>query len=218
MLHSQVLIFGYQLAQAAGVRESMSCASRDSGFAELCERFAGSQATEFMEQLGNLGINSNIGLIVTSVFWLEQMKNRKWISVDTFCKAVAMQDMLRRADGRDWGNRCAISTYLMLRVWRPRKKGLELMTRKMNRRQNASSSRKHSSALTRFCFNASYLVPAVFIHFLLSRLFFAYHESELNISPTFLRAAAQLKCECLIQGRAKSHLTLLAYVLQELIS
>lgn len=103
MLHSQVLIFGYQLAQAAGVRESMSCASRDSGFAELCERFAGSQATEFMEQLGNLGINSNIGLIVTSVFWLEQMKNHKWISVDTFCKAVAMQDMLRRADGRDWG-------------------------------------------------------------------------------------------------------------------
>ena len=53
MLHSQVLIFGYQLAQAAGVRESMSCASRDSGFAELCERFAGSQATEFMEQLGD---------------------------------------------------------------------------------------------------------------------------------------------------------------------
>ena len=69
------------------------------------------------------------------------------------------------------------------------------MTRKMNRRQNASSSRKHSSALKRFCFNASYLVPAVFIHFLLSRLFFAYHESELNISPTFLRAAAQLECE-----------------------
>ena len=92
------------------------------------------------------------------------------------------------------------------------------MTRKMNRRQNASSSRKHSSALKRFCFKASYLVPAVFIHFLLSRLFFAYHESELNISPTLLRAAAQLKCECLIQGRAKSHLTLLAYVLQELIS
>ena len=103
MLHSQVLIFGYQLAQAAGVRESMSCASRDSGFAELCERFAGSQATEFMKQLGNLGINSNNGLIVTSVFWLEQMKNTRWISVDTFCKAVAMQDMLRRADGRDWG-------------------------------------------------------------------------------------------------------------------
>ena len=95
MLHSQVMISGYQLAQAAGVRESMSCASRDSGFAELCERFAGSQATEFMEQLGNLGINSNIGLIVTSVFWLEQMKNTRWISVDTFCKAVAMQDMLR---------------------------------------------------------------------------------------------------------------------------
>ena len=90
----------------------------------------------------------------------------------------------------------------------------------MNRRQNDSStcSRKHSSALKRFCFKASYLVPAVFIHFLLSRLFFAYHESELNISPTFLRAAAQLKCECLIQGRAKSHLTLLAYVLHELIS
>ena len=74
MLHSQVLISGYQLAQAAGVRESMSCASRDSGFAELCERFAGSQATEFMKQLGNLGINSNIGLIATSVFWLEQVK------------------------------------------------------------------------------------------------------------------------------------------------
>ena len=55
-----MLIFGYQLAQAAGVRESMSCASRDSGFAELCERFAGSQATEFMEQLGNLG---NAGLV-----------------------------------------------------------------------------------------------------------------------------------------------------------
>ena len=112
MLYSQVLIFGYQLAQAAGVRvcvracvcvrESMSCASRDSGFAALCERFAGSQATEFMEQLGNLGINSNIGLIATSVFWLERVKNHKLISVDTFCKAVAMQDMLRRADGRDW--------------------------------------------------------------------------------------------------------------------
>ena len=42
-------------------------------------------------------------MIVTSVFWLEQMKNHRWISVDTFCKAVAMQDMLRRADGRDWG-------------------------------------------------------------------------------------------------------------------
>ena len=113
MLYSQVLIFGYRLAQTAGVRmcvracvcvrESMSCATRDSGFAALCGRFAGSQATEFMEQLGNLGINSNIGLIVTSVFWLEQMKNHKLISVDTFCKAVAMQDMLRRADGRDWG-------------------------------------------------------------------------------------------------------------------
>ena len=113
MLYSQVLIFGYRLAQAAGVRvcvracvcvrESMSCASRDSGFAALCGRFAGSQATEFMEQLGNLGIVSNIGLIATSVFWLERVKNAKLISVDTFCKAVAMQDMLRRADGRDWG-------------------------------------------------------------------------------------------------------------------
>ena len=71
MLYSQVLIFGYQLAQAAGVRESMSCASRDSGFAELCEHFAGSQATEFMEQLGNLGIDSNATLLTTSVFWLE---------------------------------------------------------------------------------------------------------------------------------------------------
>ena len=113
MLYSQVLIFGYRLAQAAGVRvcvracvcvrESMSCATRDSGFAALCGRFAGSQATEFMEQLGNLGINFNIGLIATSVFWLERVKNHKLISVDTFCKAVAMQDMLRRADGRDWG-------------------------------------------------------------------------------------------------------------------
>ena len=113
MLYSQVLIFGYRLAQAAGVRvcvracvcvrESMSCASRDSGFAALCERFAGSQATEFMEQLGNLGIDSNRGLIATSVFWLKEVKDDKLISVDTFCKAVAMQDMLRRADGRDWG-------------------------------------------------------------------------------------------------------------------
>ena len=102
MLYSQVLIFGYQLAQAAGVRESMSCASRDSGFAELCEHFAGSQATEFMEQLGNLGINSNIGLIATSVFWLEEVKDDKLISVDTFCTAVAMQDMLWRADGGEW--------------------------------------------------------------------------------------------------------------------
>ena len=102
MLHSQVLIFGYQLAQAAGVRESMSCASRDSGFAELCEHFAGSQATEFMEQQGNLGINSNIGLIATSVFWLEEVKDDKLISADTFCAAVAMQDMLRRADGGEW--------------------------------------------------------------------------------------------------------------------
>ena len=112
MLYSQVLIFGYRLAQAAGVRvcvracvcvrESMSCASRDSGFAALCGRFAGSQATEFMEQLGNLGIDSNRGLIATSVFWLEGVKNDKLIIVDTFCKAVAMQDMLRRADGRDW--------------------------------------------------------------------------------------------------------------------
>ena len=103
MLHSQVLIFGYQLAQAAGVRESMSCASRDSGFAELCERFAGSQATEFMEQLADIGIDSNVKLLTTSVFWLEEVKDDKLISVDTFCKAGAMQDMLRRADGRDWG-------------------------------------------------------------------------------------------------------------------
>ena len=113
MLYSQVLIFGYRLAQAAGVRvcvracvcvrESMSCATRDSGFAALCGRFAGSQATEFMEQLGNLGIDSNFGLIATSVFRLKEVKDDKLISVDTFCKAVAMQDMLRRADGRDWG-------------------------------------------------------------------------------------------------------------------
>ena len=103
MLYSQVLIFGYQLAQAAGVRESMSCASRDSGFAELCEHFAGSQATEFMEQLGNIRIDSNVKLLTTSVFWLEGVKDDKLISVDTFCTVVAMQDMLRRADGRDWG-------------------------------------------------------------------------------------------------------------------
>ena len=111
MLYSQVLIFGYRLAQAAGVRvcvracvcvrESMSCASRDSGFAALCERFAGSQATEFMEQLAGIGIDSDVKLLTTSVFWLEV--DDKLISVDTFCKAVAMQDMLRRADGRDWG-------------------------------------------------------------------------------------------------------------------
>ena len=112
MLYSQVLIFGYRLAQAAGVRvcvracvcvrESMSCASRDSGFAALCERFAGSQATEFMEQLGNLGIDSNGALLTTSVFWLEEVKNDKLISVNTFCRAVAMQDMLRRAYGGEW--------------------------------------------------------------------------------------------------------------------
>ena len=79
MLYSQVLIFGYRLAQAAGVRvcvracvcvrESMSCATRDSGSAALCGRFAGSQATEFMERLGNLGIDSNFGLMATSVFF-----------------------------------------------------------------------------------------------------------------------------------------------------
>ena len=103
MLHSQVMISGYQLAQAAGVRESMSCASRDSGFAALCGRFAGSQATEMMEELGAMGIDSNLTLLTTSVFWLEGVKEDKLISVDTFCKAVAMQDMLRRADGRDWG-------------------------------------------------------------------------------------------------------------------
>ena len=80
----------------------MNCAPRDSGFAALCERFAGSQATEFMEQLGNVGINSNIGLIATSVVWLERVKNDKLIRVDTFCKSVAMQDMLRRADGGEW--------------------------------------------------------------------------------------------------------------------
>ena len=113
MLYSQVLIFGYPLAQAAGVRvclracvcvrESMSCASRDSGFAALCGRFAGSQATEMMEELGAMGIDSNLTLLTTSVFWLEGVKEDKLISVDTFCTAVAMQDMLRRADGRDWG-------------------------------------------------------------------------------------------------------------------
>ena len=80
MLYSQVLIFGYRLAQAAGVRvcvracvcvrESMSCASRDSGFAALCGRFAGSQATVFMEQLGSLGIDSNAALLTKSAFWL----------------------------------------------------------------------------------------------------------------------------------------------------
>ena len=112
MLYSQVLIFGYRLAQAAGVRvcvracvcvrESMSCASRDSGFAALCGRFAGSQATEFMEQLSDLGIDSNAKLLTTSVFWLEEVKDDKLISVDTLCKALAMQDMLRRADGGEW--------------------------------------------------------------------------------------------------------------------
>ena len=112
MLYSQVLIFGYRLAQAAGVRvcvracvcvrESMSCASRDSGFAALCGRFAGSQATEFMEQLADIGIDSDVKLLTTSVFWLEEVKDDKLISVDTFCMAVAMQDMLRRADGGEW--------------------------------------------------------------------------------------------------------------------
>ena len=112
MLYSQVLIFGYRLAQAAGarvcvracvcVRESMSCASRDSGFAALCGRFAGSQATEMMEELGAMGIDSNLTLLTTSVFWLEGVKEDKLISVDTFCTAVAMQDMLRRADGGEW--------------------------------------------------------------------------------------------------------------------
>ena len=114
MLYSQVLIFGYRLAQAAGVRvcvracvcvrESMSCASRDSGFAALCGRFAGSQATEFMEQLADIEIDSNVKLLTTSVFWLEAVKDDKLIacSVDTFCTAVAMQDMLRRADGGEW--------------------------------------------------------------------------------------------------------------------
>ena len=112
MLYSQVLIFGYRLAQAAGVRvcvracvcvrESMSCASRDSGFAALCGRFAGSQATEFMEQLADIGIDSNVKLLTTSVFWLEEVKDDKLISADTFCAAVAMQDMLRRADGGEW--------------------------------------------------------------------------------------------------------------------
>ena len=107
MLYSQVLIFGYRLAQTAGVRmcvracvcvrESMSCASRDSGFAALCGPFAGSQATEFMEQLVDIEIDSNVKLLMTSV--LEEMKDDKLISVDTFCTAVAMQDMLRRADG-----------------------------------------------------------------------------------------------------------------------
>ena len=112
MLYSQVLIFGYRLAQAAGVRvcvracvcvrESMSCASRDSGFAALCGRFAGSQATEFMEQLADIEIDSNVKLLTTSVFWFEEVKDDKLISVDTFCTAVAMQDMLRRADGGEW--------------------------------------------------------------------------------------------------------------------
>ena len=102
MLHSQVMISGYQLAQAAGVRESMSCASRDSGFAELCERFAGSQATEFMEQLADIEIDSNVKLLTTSVFWFEEVKDDKLISVDKFCTPIAMQDMLQRADGGEW--------------------------------------------------------------------------------------------------------------------
>ena len=94
MLYSQVLIFGYQLALAAGVRvcvracvcvrESMSCAFRDSGFAALCGRFAGSQATEMLEELGAMGIDSNLTLLTTSVFWLEGVKDDKLISVDTF--------------------------------------------------------------------------------------------------------------------------------------
>ena len=111
-MYSQVLIFGYRLAQAAGVRvcvracvsvrESMSCATRDSGFAALCGRFAGSQATEFMEQLAGIGIDSDVKLLTTSVFWLEEVKDDKLISVDTFCTSVAMQDMLRRAYGGEW--------------------------------------------------------------------------------------------------------------------
>merc|ERR1712094_99904 len=105
---------------------------------------------EFMEQLGNLGINSTIGLIVTSVFWLEQMKNQKWISVDTFCKAVAMQDMLRRADGRDWGESLRDIDLPDAAGLATQKKRARTDDAEDESTQNASSSRKHSSALKRF--------------------------------------------------------------------
>ena len=36
------------------------------------------------------------------MIWLEEVKDDKLISVNTFCTAVAMQDMLRRADGAEW--------------------------------------------------------------------------------------------------------------------
>ena len=47
-------------------------------------------------------IDSNVELLTTSVFWLKEVKDDQLISVDTFCTAVAMQDMLRRADGGEW--------------------------------------------------------------------------------------------------------------------
>ena len=55
-----------------------------------------------MEQLADIEIDSNVKLLTTSVFWLEEVKDDKLISADTFCAAVTMQDMLRRADGGEW--------------------------------------------------------------------------------------------------------------------
>ena len=80
-----------------------------------------------------------------------------------------MQDMLRRADGRDWGESLCDIDLPDAAGLATQKKEFELMTRKMNRGKNESGSRKHSPALMRFCFNISYLVPAIFIDFLLSR-------------------------------------------------
>ena len=67
-----------------------------------CARASRVARRRCLEQLGSLGIDSNAALLTKSVFWLEGVKDDKLISVNTFCTAVAMQDMLRRAYGGEW--------------------------------------------------------------------------------------------------------------------
>ena len=87
----------------------------DDDFGVLCAAFAGSQGGQLRVELGRLGIVNRLSLIATSVCWLEKMKDAKIISASAFCRAVTMQEKLRREDGRYWGK--SIGDLVMSRRW-----------------------------------------------------------------------------------------------------
>ena len=87
----------------------------DDDFGVLCAAFAGSQGGQLRVELGRLGIVNRLSLIATSVCWLEKMKDAKIISASAFCRAVTMQEKLRREDGRYWGK--SMGDLVVSRQW-----------------------------------------------------------------------------------------------------